>query len=262
MSKALVIKGANFMVNKVETISLATPIPCTGISISENAISFSQIGATDTLTVTLTPANTTDDVVWTSSDEDVATVNNGVVTCIGVGTATITVACGTQMATCTVTSSVTMILTEYDNGYGTSGTSLSTEKDYVALYSSALGRVYCLKTNTLDGYQAFSDDDISARYPYPLPHNAHQITINISDDGLRSPSINLLDSQLPHEYVISGATHDSAKAVSDKLSMTVNTPLDISDYIALADGFVLAVTSKSGSTAADITSTVVSLTFE
>ena len=94
MSKALVIKGANFLANRVEQISVSDPIPCTGIALSQNTIEFTQIGATATLVATLTPTDTTEALSWVSSDEDVATVSNGVVTCTGIGTATITAICG------------------------------------------------------------------------------------------------------------------------------------------------------------------------
>lgn len=77
-------------------------VPCTGITLSESAISFSG-GTPVTLTATVTPENTTYDVVWSCSDNTVCTVNNGVVTPLKNGTATITATCGSQSATCSVT---------------------------------------------------------------------------------------------------------------------------------------------------------------
>lgn len=83
--------------------AMRTPVPCTGITLSESAITFSS-GSPVTITATVTPENTTDDVVvWASSDDTVCTVNNGVVTPIKNGTATITATCGSQSATCSVT---------------------------------------------------------------------------------------------------------------------------------------------------------------
>lgn len=77
-------------------------VPCTGITLSESAITFSS-GSPVTITATATPENTTDDVVWTCSDDTVCTVDNGVVTPLKNGTATITATCGSQSATCSVT---------------------------------------------------------------------------------------------------------------------------------------------------------------
>lgn len=60
-------------------------------------------GKTATLVATVTPENTTDTVVWSTSDDTVATVENGVITAVGVGSATITATAGDKTATCTVT---------------------------------------------------------------------------------------------------------------------------------------------------------------
>lgn len=58
-----------------------------------------------TLEVAYNPVDTTDDktVTWTSADPNVATVENGVVTGVSVGTTTITATVGNKTATCDVT---------------------------------------------------------------------------------------------------------------------------------------------------------------
>lgn len=72
-----------------------------------NEISMSlEAGETSALTATVTPDNATNKaVVWTTSDEGVATVKDGVVTAVAEGTATITVTTtdGGKIATCKVT---------------------------------------------------------------------------------------------------------------------------------------------------------------
>lgn len=78
------------------------PVPCTGISLDKTALTFDAL-TTQTLTATIMPEGCTEAVVWESDNEEVATVKNGVVTPVGNGSATITVRCGAQSATCAIT---------------------------------------------------------------------------------------------------------------------------------------------------------------
>lgn len=80
-------------------------VHCTSVTLDKNTLSFDQVGDTETITATLAPANTTDTLTWLSSDENVATVVNGVVTIHGIGTATITATCGNASATATINQS-------------------------------------------------------------------------------------------------------------------------------------------------------------
>lgn len=180
MSKALVIKGANFAQNAVEQITISNPIPCTDIELSQNSVTLDSIGATATLTVTLTPADTTEAVTWMSSDEDVVTVSEGVVTCVGVGTATVTAYCGTQSASCEV---VCEVVINADSTYGVipNGNALMTTtngRDYVSITTSTRGsRVYCDPNNTLSGYEAFFGRDGDSEGCIPIPQGTKQIKV-------------------------------------------------------------------------------------
>lgn len=64
--------------------------PITALDISETTLELEE-GETGTLTSTTTPADTTDEIEWISSNTKVATVVDGKVTAIAEGTATITV---------------------------------------------------------------------------------------------------------------------------------------------------------------------------
>jgi hypothetical protein len=79
----------------------AEHIPCTGISLSANTLTFTAEGA-QTLTATVTPDGCTDSIMWESDNTSVATVVGGVVTAIANGSATITAKCGNYSASCTV----------------------------------------------------------------------------------------------------------------------------------------------------------------
>ena len=84
------------------------------------------VGNTETLTATVTPDNATNkSVTWTSSDTAVATVENGVVTAIAAGNATITVTTtdGSKTAACAVTVNVADTDSGNDDSSGSSSDS-------------------------------------------------------------------------------------------------------------------------------------------
>jgi uncharacterized protein YjdB len=71
--------------------TIVAAVPVTGVTLDAEAGDI-QIGATQTLTATVEPAEATNKTItWSTSDEAIATVADGVVTGIALGTATITV---------------------------------------------------------------------------------------------------------------------------------------------------------------------------
>lgn len=81
----------------------AKTIKVTSVTVSPKTLNL-EVGQTGTLTATVKPDNATNKTVtWTTSNDKVATVANGVVTAVGKGTATITAAADGKTATCTVT---------------------------------------------------------------------------------------------------------------------------------------------------------------
>lgn len=91
-------QGVNWM---YVTEEVEDEIPCTGITLDKSALTFTGAGQ-QTIVATVTPADTTDTLVWTSSKPAVAAVAGGVVTAYANGSATITATCGEHSATCTV----------------------------------------------------------------------------------------------------------------------------------------------------------------
>ena len=82
-----------------------TDVHVTGVTLDSNSMSITVGGADQKLTATVTPANATNkNVSWSTGDDKVATVDNGVVHAVGVGTTFITATTqdGSYQATCGV----------------------------------------------------------------------------------------------------------------------------------------------------------------
>lgn len=78
-------------------------VAVTSVTVSPATLSLTE-GESGTLTATIAPENATDKTVtWSSSDNAVATVENGEVTAVGHGTAVITATAGGVSGSCTVT---------------------------------------------------------------------------------------------------------------------------------------------------------------
>lgn len=83
--------------------TLSITNPCTGITLDKSSASVVR-GETVKLTANVEPSDTTDKVEWSSDNTNIATVDEyGNVKGIAVGEATITAACGSQKANCTIT---------------------------------------------------------------------------------------------------------------------------------------------------------------
>ena len=88
-----------------ECIVHVREVPLTGIDLDRTAITMNKGETSEALKVSYNPEDTTDDrtVTWTTSDESVAVVDDGIITAVGAGTATITATVGEFTATCEVT---------------------------------------------------------------------------------------------------------------------------------------------------------------
>ena len=98
-------QAANYWNNFKQIIEMAPENLATSINLNQSTL-FLSIGGSATLTATILPAGANQTVEWTSSNNNVATINNGVVTAIAAGTAVITAttADGTNLtAQCNVT---------------------------------------------------------------------------------------------------------------------------------------------------------------
>lgn len=96
--------------DKYMTYTAPEYISTTGISLDKTTLVFED-SASQTLVATVVPENSDDKVVWSSSSEEIATVENGIVTPVSEGSCTITVTSGDYSATCEVTVNTKEVVT-------------------------------------------------------------------------------------------------------------------------------------------------------
>ena len=105
-SHEIVVIADGYINTKVtQAIQAAAAIAVTGVTLNKTSDTI-VVGSTDQLEAIVSPDNATNkDVVWSSNNEGVATISDGLVTAVGAGTATITATTvdGGKKATCVVT---------------------------------------------------------------------------------------------------------------------------------------------------------------
>lgn len=132
-------------------------VPVTGVTLDKTTAEVA-VNNTVQLTATVAPENATDKTVtWTSSDETIATVADGVVTALKAGTVTITAASGEATATCEVT--VKAKSSGYYGGGYVSSTSVSIASDDNATVKVSdkyadKGETVTITVDAKDGYYA------------------------------------------------------------------------------------------------------------
>ncbi len=128
--------------------TIAEPtVAVTGVTLNQSEAQMTVGGETLTLTATVNPNNATDQSVsWSTSDANVATVENGVVTAVAAGNATITVTTtdGSFTATCAVTVSnpapAATVVTITDSDFPAWGESFT--KDGVTVSAEMIDGMY------------------------------------------------------------------------------------------------------------------------
>ncbi len=94
-----------------DTITINVLRSATSVSLDKTQLSL-EVGGSDTLTATMQPSNATDKITWTTSAPGVATVTDGVVNAVGIGTAVITATTTSgKTASCTVSVTKTVTVT-------------------------------------------------------------------------------------------------------------------------------------------------------
>jgi len=101
-----ILQGGNILFSRnitdIDSIIVIPVIAVQSVTLNKSSISI-EAGNSETLIATVLPSNATyPNVTWSSSNSDVATVVNGVVTGVTAGNVTITAMAGNKTATCSV----------------------------------------------------------------------------------------------------------------------------------------------------------------
>lgn len=179
MGKALVIPDCSF----VHTIGQVTfaDVHCTSISLDVDTLTIPETG-TATILPVVTPVNTTDVIVWSSSNDSVASVANGVVTAKAEGTATITATCGKHSASCDITVITNKVFIKGGEMFAVLVAS-RTLQEYAIITHAVSGRgigfgsstgTYKVLATTTD---IEKDNGYENIYPYPIPNGSTKIHV-------------------------------------------------------------------------------------
>jgi Leucine-rich repeat (LRR) protein len=177
------------------TINLTYVIPVTGVSLNKTTTTII-VGATEQLTATIAPNDATDpSVTWSSSNDNVATVaQDGTITAVAAGNATITVTTtdGNKTASCVVTVNVPTYTVTVNGGTGATGAG-----------SYAAGATVSITAGTAPAGQVFSHwtaspsvtfaNANSASTSFTMPANAVTVTANFAAVVPPAPDPDLTD---------------------------------------------------------------------
>lgn len=158
----------------------ATTVNATGVTLDKTTANLT-VGNELTLTATVTPANSTDSITWTTSDASIATVANGKVKALKAGTVTITAKAGSKSAACTIT-----VTAPAGSGNGNTDETVKTEltvqntptagKSYkYGLYQGA-NKTQLWFTGEMSGYYLAMSEDVK---------DAVDVTVEAVDGGYR-----------------------------------------------------------------------------
>ena len=109
--------------------TLPPVIPCEKLVLDETTVTLLEAGQVHQLKIQVQPENSTDGLIYISSNEEVATVNEkGEVTAVGEGSVVITVFCGAQQLECNVICNFSGVpVTEPNNEQAEGETTAATE---------------------------------------------------------------------------------------------------------------------------------------
>ncbi|HMG94497.1 MAG TPA: Ig-like domain-containing protein [Chryseolinea sp.] len=244
---------------KVSTCNFSVIIPVTGVTINPTTLSLNT-GATQAMNAIITPANATNkNVTWSSSNPAVAIVNNnGTLTAVapGVATITVTTADGNKTATSSVTVKLQQDFIELDDA--TIGTSMNQFKYTGSAWTNAAntGDTYfnktCSHSNTTNHYATLSFT--GNKVEYFSSKASHHGIVAVSIDGGPETMVDLYAaSRQDYAMVFSSGTltegtHNIKIRVTGGRNSSSSASYVIIDYLKVFSSTTVATTSTENVT--------------
>ena len=248
----------------------AASIAVASVALDRNSVTLEE-GQSTTLTATVSPADATDkEVSWSTSDADVATVDQeGKVTAIKEGTASITAAAGGKSATCVVTvakkvipvTSVTLDQTQLNMARGESATLIATvlpenatdktvtwsSSDATIAYVTQEGTVVAMKPGTAV---------VMAKAGEKSATCVVVITVPVTSITLDSNSITIEEGQTTTLTAVVSPSDATDKTVAWSTSDSAVAVVDQSGQVTAVKAGNAIITAKAGELSATCAVTV------
>lgn len=261
MARTLVIKNADFSANKVATVTFAS-IPCTAITFTESTYTITSQSPVE-VEYTLTPSDTTDTVTWNSSDTDVVTISAGVMTIVGIGSATITATCNGHVASASVTVSIAWIPT-----FVVGETVGLTQISGINVFSESVNAtrfIACGSGVQASTYTSINQSGANRSNAIKIPKNTGKIRISITDGSSFYNSTETrvfwckdIDAQIPDPKYTNAIL---GMSVTDKYNIKTETTKDFAIPNDGTDSFFVNSRLTSDATQQLITASGFNITF-
>lgn len=235
--------------------ALYPPIPATSVTLNRGSLFFHALNETAQLTATVLPADTTDTLTWSSSDEAVATVTQtGLVTCIAWGSATITATAGDKTATCSVLASeatISSIAAAFTQGAAViyDNDDLSVLKQYLvvtATWSDSSTETLADEDYTLTGTLTPGTSTVTVNYagltttfPVTVTHYVPSFSItnvlsHVASSNAGTTSVEEGDSYSTNLGIETGYTLNIVKVTMGGADVTSTVYDDVTNAISIA----------------------------
>ncbi|WP_440960102.1 S-layer homology domain-containing protein [Paenibacillus nitricinens] len=194
------------------TVNDVGDVIVTGLTLNKTTLQLTEGEAGDTLKAVIAPANATNKtVIWSSSDETVATVVNGVVTPVGIGTATIT---ATSMDGSYTATSVVTVSAPIPPVVNVTGVKLDQETlDLTAGEADALLHATIEPVNATDKDVIWSSSDETVAtvvngVVIPVGKGTATITVTTKDGSFTAKTTVNVAAPTPPTVIVTGVTLD------------------------------------------------------